>query len=523
MARLPSWPKGSWCFHMSDELLEVFGKFVDYAKVLAEPAPGNSMLRSGAEVALPRFVEELEKRNEFHQLVVKTRDVFSGDYHKKSSEQNWHYHVHNFFCQSGYYLDLMHGKGVNKEACLSAYSASFQKRETGIAYFAPLELVSFAQDLIDFGPFKVRRFSIKEWDSILRNSINRVFYPYAGIDEDALELLSRYWFVCIETMSPVEQIGLFYLPHGPSTTLLFGGYAERWYTKYPKQVESAICLLSLFDWSGLEKESKGGLSSKENWRSLRLFKVPFVLDVKSDLLSAPVAAPDLSKLITESVFDPEMAEEVGKVPEHWISLGSGETEVFKTFIQDLVRIVGGLRINEYNWRFMEVALGYFTKAFVTDPGLEQMLWYITCLEALLGEKGAGVTRRLAQRIGTIFGTSSKERDKYSKKFVRLYELRNSLVHGAEFAKTAQVADILDAYLVARRAILWFLYILDIVQSRTGKGQMNRNVPGREELLMFLDFNRSSRNQLQWLLNEFPDGFPDVVKSSMEYRYSLLQK
>jgi len=493
---------------MSDKLSEVFSKFIESAKVLAKPNRESSILRSAAEVVLPHFVEELEKRNEFHDLITEARSTFSGEYHKMSSEHNWHYHVHNFFCQSGYYLDLMHGRVLDKEEGLSNFSAAFQKRESRVTYFVPLELVSLAEELIDFDSFQLRRFSSKEWDNILRNRINRVFYPYAGFDTDALELLSHYWFICIEETSPVEQIGVIRIPAGPSTTLLFRDLAERYYTTYPESVESILRLLCLFDWSGLEKKIRGGLSSKEDWQSLRLFNVPFVLEVKDDLLSTPVSAPDLSELSTEPLID-EKGEEIGQWPEHWISLDASETEALKRFIQDIKHLVEGLRTSEYRWQFIEVALGYFTKAFFTDNRLDQMLWYITCMEALLGESGTSVTDRLARRIGTILGTNSEERGKYSERFRQLYKLRNSLVHGGQSAE-ASVADLLDTYLITRRAILWFLHTLGMVQSKIDEVQMNKkDTPDREELLMFLDLKIGSRDRLQWLKKEFPAGFPDV--------------
>lgn len=493
---------------MSEKLSEAFDKFVDSAKALAGPNSESSVLRSAADVVLPRSVEELEKRNEFKNLVAEVRVIFSGEFHQKSNEQNWRYHLHNFFCQSGYYLDIAHRRALDKEAGVSSLSAAFQKRESRVTYFIPLELVSLTEEFIDFGTFKIRRFSSKEWDNLLRNRINRVFYPYAALDADAIELISHYWFVCVEDTSPIEQIGPIRIPASPTTTLLFRGLAERYYTTYPESVESVLRLLCLFDWSGLEKKAKGGLSSKENWQSLRLFNVPFILEVKDDLLSPPASAPDLSELSTESVFD-ERGEEIGQWPEHWISLDNSETEAFKDIIQDIKRVVGGLKTSEYGWQFIEVALGYFTKAFFTSNRLEQMLWYVTSMESLLGERGAGVTERLARRIGSILGTNNEERDKYSERFRQLYRLRNSLVHGGQSAE-ASVADLLDTYLMARRAILWFLHALDLVQSKIGQLQKNKeDAPDREELLMFLDLKIGSRDRLQWLKKEFPVGFPDV--------------
>jgi len=88
---------------MSSKLLEAFYRFMDSAtsdlRGLEELSREGTTLKSVEEVALPRFVDELEKQKEFHELVVETQSVFAGDYHVESSEQTWHNHVHNFFCQ----------------------------------------------------------------------------------------------------------------------------------------------------------------------------------------------------------------------------------------------------------------------------------------------------------------------------------------------------------------------------------------------------------------------------------------
>lgn len=500
---------------MSSKLLEAFYRFMDSAtsnlRGLEELSREGTTLKSVGEVALPRFVDELEKQKEFHELVVETQSVFAGDYHVESSEQTWHNHVHNFFCQSGYYLDLMYEKDVNLDTAFSNYCASFEKRETEIIYLAPLEFVSFAQPSMDFAEFQIRRFSMQELDRMLRNHLNDIFYPYAAISPKSLGLLANYWFIYSVATSSVEEIGHLYIPPSPITTLLFGGYAERWYTEYPKSVELPLRSLCLFDWSGLEKRligTKGGLSRGEDWKTLHLFNVPFVLEVNGDLLSASKPSPDFSKLVTQPFVDAQTREELGEIPEDWISLDSKETERFKVFVQDIERILGNLKIKEYGWEFIDIALGYFTKAFFATPGLEQMLWYIAALEALLSEEGEGVTGKLANRISLILGKDRNHRKGISKRFRELYDVQSSLVHGKSQSK-ADVTALIDAYRFSRLAILWFLRYLSSTQARIAESEARRGVPRQSELLLPIDINSNSRYRLQWLMNGLPEEFPHV--------------
>ena len=157
---------------------------------------------------------------------------------------------------------------------------------------------------------------------------------------------------------------------------------------------------------------------------------------------------------------------------------------------------------------MDIALGYFMKAFFAPPGLDQMLWYITSLEALLGERGMGVSKRLAERVGAILSNlGGGKKNKYSKRFEELYRLRNSLVHGVQFKKQARVAHLVDTYLFARSTILWFLHTLEAIQRKIINGETDRrHVPGREEILMLLDLDRKAGHRLKKLLDKLPETF-----------------
>ena len=84
-------------------------------------------------------------------------------------------------------------------------------------------------------------------------------------------------------------------------------------------------------------------------------------------------------------------EEVGEYPTVAFDLSESETE-FRDFVKNLDALIE--RINRISqWQFIDVALSFMEKGF-TDSGLEQLLWHITAVEALMGERGSGLTNRL---------------------------------------------------------------------------------------------------------------------------------
>lgn len=65
-----------------------------------------------------------------------------------------------------------------------------------------------------------------------------------------------------------------------------------------------------------------------------------------------------------------------------------ENEFFEQCITLYGQILRYIEPIPEQWHFIEIAWGYFIKAYFAD-GLEQLLWHITTLEALLGEKRRG--------------------------------------------------------------------------------------------------------------------------------------
>ena len=501
---------------MLQPLQTIFLNFIEATQTklqtLRKQAEEDTLGKSISDIALPWIVEELESEQEFNRLVAETQSAFSGDRHRKSTEL-WRRAVHNYFCRSGYYLGLASGEVTSPDEFFSNYCVAFTEPKVQTTYLAPLEFVDFAQRSMDFGTFQIKRFSMQELEAVLQNRVNSIFYPWAAISSDSLKLLSQYWFIQITKPAEPSQIGVFVLPASSSTTLLFSGYAEREYTGFPPAVESALRQLCLFDWPSISKGLGAGniMSRREAEHAIWLkFNVPIVLKVNDDLIDFPERMPIIPELETEPLPDPETQEELGRVPLVNVYLDQAETQHFVTFMKHIGDMISSLEKDSDSWSFLEIALGYFVKAFLAPPNLEQLLWHIVVLEALLGEGPEGVTERLARRIGLILGKDESERQKISRRFRKLYEVRSSLVHGRSQSR-ADVAAIIDAYRFSRLAIIWFLNYLSNIQSEIAKCKTGERVPNRQEVLMLLDVDADRRTHLRWLMDRVPSDFPYVAK------------
>jgi len=493
---------------MIDKLNEIFriyteavqSKIQKRSEELNRKGPLRLLVNKAVELRI--MVDELENDDEFHQLVLETPSSFYGDYHGKN-EWAWQQAVKNFFRRSAYYADIFEGKSVSIEATFHNYREAFQRREFQVNYFAPMEFVKFAERTMDLGAFHIRRFSSEELSTIFRNSINEVFYPWAVVD---VKQLQNYWFLQLIESVHAPKLGWIHINLSDIERVGIE------YTEHPKAVEFALRQLALFDWQADWWKKSSGHGHEKQDRDLERgwlgFGIPFVLGVDDNLLDSPRPVPDISKLETEPFIDAQTGEEIGEVPVVYIHLDKSETDAFKAFIQSTGNLLTSLRAKQNGWQFLEVALGNFIKAFFSE-GLEQMLWHITALEALLGEKGEGVTDRLARRIASILGKSENERKAIRKQFKDLYDFRSDLVHGNPFQKQTYVGHLRDARNLSRRMLLWFLHYLCKIQATIPLNETAESIPTREDMLTLLDLDQKSRIRLRWVIDILPSGFPCI--------------
>ena len=342
---------------------------------------------------LPKVVERLEREGDFYQLMTETRAEFPDQYH--TYDDYWAREaVQNFFRRSGFYLDAFTGKDINVEGALERYVTAFQDDKTEVTCLTLLEGVEFTSSVssLNFNTFQIRRFSAEELAGIVGNRINQIFYPQAVID---IKRLQDYWFLSTTHPQPRSH------PIRTLDTLDWSrvGQIDPYYQSGAEELRfgSPNQILTIFAW--------------EEWDEIEFGRgpcdLPLVLRFDDDLLSSPAPPPKLSHLQTSIWVNPDTEEEI-EYPAIWLRLDAEGTDEFKTFMQRIEHLFGSLGPLALEWQFLEIGLAYYMKA-LQSTGLEQLLWHITALEALLGEKGERITERLARRISMILKTTKAER------------------------------------------------------------------------------------------------------------------
>jgi len=194
--------------------------------------------------------------------------------------------------------------------------------------------------------------------------------------------MCQYWFLCVQEKDISPPIGL--LPDFSESARV-----DNRYTKFPSAVEPAIQLLTLFDWDAyfLKSETEIETTTEDPWRFWQGFKLPIIIRVHDSLYETPWPCPSFAELNIETIFDDQTGQELGERPQVLIRLDGKETESFRLFVSQCRDLLTLLRSDVGNpWYFFEIALRNLTKAFFAED-LDQLLWHITAIEALVGERG----------------------------------------------------------------------------------------------------------------------------------------
>lgn len=468
------------------------------------------------EAQLRHRVDQLEERREFNALVNETCSAFrSDDWHSTKRESWWRDPIRQFFRRTGYYTNTF--AGSDKPCDLfERYEAAFQRRSVQTKYLAPLEFVHFPKDSqLNFSGFEILKFDRNKLDKIVGNEVNRVFYPKAEVDTS---ILQEYWFIVVKTGEKVQRLGHLYYSAADVAAAEGRVYPE--YTRFPPAIERVLARLVLFDWVG-DPEDPSTYSGQNCYPFG--FNIPFVIRVDDNDLKGPERAPDCSKLKSygPKYGNPETGEEYNA--QHVIfDLNESRAAAFEQCAQRADECLRHLEKKKHDtklpyldtldtrWPFLKVAMGNLTKAFFTEE-LEQLLWHITALEALLGAE-RGIRRSISKRSSAIVGTTKKERTRLKKQFNDLYDLRCNLVHGNQFKEDIHRKQLFEARMMALRVMIWFVNYLSEIAAGIKQGSWKGDVPDREDLLVLLDRRIGNANQqrLQAILGDLPTEFPSVA-------------
>jgi len=302
------------------------------------------------------------------------------------------------------------------------------------------------------------------------------------------------------------------------------GHVYQEYTRFPPAIERVLARLVLFDWVG---DPQDHLTFSGHDGLPFGFEIPFAFRVDDNDLQRPKSAPDCSTLKSYGIrhVDPETEEEYKG---HFVifDLDESRATAFEQCINRADQCLMHLEKKNHDtelpyletldnrWPFLKVAIGNLIKAFLTNEYLEQLLWHVTALEALLGEQGLGLTTSLARRSAAILGRTEKERKTWKKKFAGnndngIYDLRSALVHGRKIKKETSRKQLFEARMMVLRVMVWFVHYLSEIAASINEGSWQGDVPKREDFLVLLDLSEADRVRLKALLKNLPHGFPSA--------------
>jgi hypothetical protein len=449
---------------------------------------------------------KVESTSEFDELTRKTKAKFS-EMHPEGSIEGWSSAVRNFFRRSGYYNQIFEGKSFENEKALGEFCQAFMSNKTQITYLGLMEYVRFDKQLMDFGHFQIRKFNRTELEKIFCNDINRAFYPYAAVNTEAF---IDYWFICTNESEPFSVFGR-------KTIIDLDGFpkVKRQFSNFLPVIERIIQQITLFKWESIGWDETTLKDIHDKWHDrysrmvgFRRFGVPFVVKVNHNLLLPPSRVPELPKLDTEPFINPA-GEEIGEEPLILYPLWEIETISFEAFCLQAGQALFTLQSVWENIYYFELAMGYLVKAFFST-GLEQLLWHITALEALLGESGGGIQDKIANRLASILGKTENEKGEIKRKFKTIYDFRSDLVHGDEFDKEIYLNYLRYARSLARLTVTWFMNFLSYLTVQVRKGTIT-DFPSRKNILITLDQEPHNRNCLSEIFKVLPVEFPNIEK------------
>ncbi|MGH3644332.1 MAG: hypothetical protein ACRDUX_35540 [Mycobacterium sp.] len=471
--------------------------FDAYMALVAQRAPEQRPRRGGSPVAvipnraagIAATVNALQASTQFKELVRATRDEFRDDFHSAKSDDRWSRAVSTFFKVGGCYGEPVWPAAPSD--LFDAYCNAFRQRVRTIRYLALLEFTEFARPRLDCGTFEIRRFSKAELDVFLRSDVSRSFYGYAVADTAQL---CAYWFLVVQREEAVRPVSTIM-----TVDLSAMGSAFPSYRLPPAPIEEALRVLALFDWELATPSARG--EQPDGWMQLQ---IPLFLESSDHLLDPPRAAPDTSVLATETRADVDGEEFEVRVIDVEVSEGAcGQLEGFCCRVNSALRKFP----SGHHWHFFEVAMTYFIRAFLTR-GIDQLLWHMTALEALLGGGPPEPIQRVGKRLGVILGDTRAVEEKIRRRFKELYALRCDLVHGNRVLDSIAATELADTRQLARKAMLWFAHGLHLLQSEAAMTNCTE-MPSRTELLAVLDFDEKQRRQVGALIAQLPPMFPRI--------------
>lgn len=420
---------------INKNLFNVFNEYIELIVFSLKNNRNNKIQHLNLIDNIIQRFEEFERGEKFSCLVDETMKIDS-PYLKSQifphHKSFWESSIKNFFRRSSCYIDIQNNQTINTEELFQKYIRAFSNEGCEIYYLALVELVDFYKNEIDCGSFKICRFNEIELNSLFSTSVAKYFYKNALIDTNQFR---NYWFICVSHYEKHEEFSW-----DVDNKIKFH------HSMFPERVELALKKLSLFEWYS---------DVYESWHAPQ---ISYIFKVNNNLLQAPSPVNfDYKSLMVKPSFDNDL-NDVIEIPITIINFSKVEVENLEKFLVAIEHIFDKIGKTISNINFIENSLGYFIKAFLSQD-FEQLLWHISTVEGLLGDKNPGLTSTLARRAALIFAKEHTERKDINSKFKKIYNFRSNLVHGNPNIDQNELdaSHLNDARKISRSVLLWFLH------------------------------------------------------------------
>jgi hypothetical protein len=390
-----------------------------------------------------------------------------------------------------------------------------------VKYLVLLDGVIFGKDRMHFGDFDIVRMTEKQLDRILETTINRTFFPSAVQDAKPF---SNLWYlvtngkrVALNSDSDTrsDSKNLLEVLFKPSPLR-----AE--FSTLVAPIEEAVKTLLLWPWwrDSRDLALRHPIPSSEHMLSGQP-RFPIVFAARPSPFAAPVMAPPpgiryfaplpplklsvdhnhegwkrwLSKHPQFSYIGASQRVTGRSEPSQGSDgelrvLDAQDTSEFEKFLLAVLDARGRIAETK-SCAWWELSLSFLLKAWNSN-GLDQLLWEVVAIEALLGDRQeilAGIKRRIEVLLGPqipLPGTVGKHKDSASTKrlFDELYDLRSKLVHGAPL-ESAEENSLQIGLGLAREVVTRMLVILSKLAGLLANKKLDR-FPARAEVLEALD-------------------------------------
>lgn len=361
---------------------------------------GPIRLSPSKSIIINEVVTEIEQSTEFEALTMqifgKYEPRFTGELDYCRQE------LSTFFRWSGCYIDLFERTSKPDSEYLKLLRDQYEIDEITTRWFALLDGARFSKDLIDFGSFSIRRFTPKDLDNIFDRKVAEIFYPHTIVDS---ERYSKHWYLVKEVKWKQVTLGHILSQFNP----VWHNFREELQAIYMFPVDGNFSL----PWFARKSDTL----INPFWH-LTIFREDNLLPVLP-------------------VFDDDGGV-IGQAPMTTCSLNEEETTNFNEFVSRCFELFGTYASGKEG-EFIRTSLKAFLRAMIKkgaagawveeDAGEEAFVQLVTAIEALVGEKGEGLTDKLARRVAILLGDDESDTIEKWHSMKKFYDMRSDVVHG----------------------------------------------------------------------------------------------